>query len=134
MATKYHGKGGLLYMSTDNTPGNMVLVGGLSEFTVGDEPDRVDTTEFGANNKTSVQGFPSYRGTFRGFWASDVTVIAAARRSTVGSYLGLYPSRNAMSKFLGGPAWVSASLSQSVNGAVEINGSFEANGDWQDAL
>ena len=127
MAVKYAGKTSIVYVSTTGT-GSPVLVGALREFTIDNSTTDIDTTEFGATNKTSVQGFPASNGTFTGFWASDDTTMRQASQSVDGCVLAIYPSRNAMSKYLGGPAWVDMSLRSAVDGAVGTTYNWRANG------
>src|SRR4029453_17397867 len=109
MAVKYAGANGLVYLSTTGT-GTPTLVGGMRAFTIDNSTDEIDTTEFGASNRTSVQGFPSSRGTLEGFWATDHTPLRQAPTSPDGTNMAVYPSRNAMTKYFGGPAWVDMSL------------------------
>lgn len=133
MATKYPGKNGLIYMSTSDG-GAMVLLGGMREFTMDGSTEKIDTTEFGATNRTSVQGFPAFRGTLGGFWASDDTTLKSASQSADGMKIYLYPSSNAMSKWIGGPAWIDMSLRSAVDGAVGLTAEFEARGPWTNNL
>ncbi len=133
MAVKYHGKGGLVYMSTTGT-GSPVLVGGMRAFTLDNTADNVDTTEFGATNRTSVLGFPGANGTIEGFWASDDTTLRQAAQSTDGTILALYPSANTMTKYFGGPAWVDYSLRTAVDAAVTLTGNWRARGNMVNTL
>ena len=133
MAIKYHGKTSIVYVSTSGA-GAVALVGALREFTLDNSMDRVDTTEFGATNRTSVVGFPAASGTFTGFWASDDTTMRQASQSADGCVVALYPSRNAMSKYFGGPAWVDMSLSSTVDGAVTTTYNWSSNGNMINAL
>lgn len=133
MAVKYHGKGGLVYMSTTGT-GSPVLVGGMRAFTLDNTADNVDTTEFGATNRTSVLGFPGANGTIEGFWASDDTTLRQASQSTDGTIIALYPNSTAMSKYFGGPAWVDYSMRTAVDAAVTLTGNWRARGNMINAL
>jgi hypothetical protein len=133
MAVKYAGKSGLVYMSTTGT-GSPVLVGGMRAFTIDLTQDDIDTTEFGANNRTSVQGFPNANGTIEGFWASDDSTLRQAAQSADGTNLALYPSSNTMSKYFGGPSWVSFSLNTAVDAAVTITGNWRARGNMVNQL
>ena len=133
MAVKYHGKSGLVYMSTTGT-GSPVLVGGMRAFTLDNTADNVDTTEFGATNRTSVLGFPGSNGTLEGFWATDDTTLRAASQSSDGTIIALYPSSAAMAKYFGGPAWVDYSLRTAVDGAVTLTGNWRARGNMVNTL
>ena len=133
MAVKYSGANGLIYMSSTGT-GAPVLAGGFRAFTLDNSRDDIDTTEFGASNKTSVLGFPSSNGTVEGFWASDDTTLRAASDSPDGTNIALYPSRNAMNKYFGGPAWVDFSLSSAVDQAVTIRGNWRSRGNMINQL
>jgi hypothetical protein len=133
MSIKYHAKNGLLYLATTGS-GTPALVPGLREYTMDGTQDDVDTTEFGATNRTSVLGFPAYRATAGGFWTSDDTTIRQASQSADGSIFYIYPSRNAMTKYIGGPAWVDLSLRGAVDAAVGTSLNIRANGTWTNNL
>jgi len=133
MAVKYHAKAGIIYMSTSGTTAAS-LVGGFRAYTLDGSQEKVDTTEFGATNRTSVQGFPAYAGTLTGFWASDDAIFRVASQSADGTNLYIYPSSNAPSKYVGGPAWVDMSLSGAVDAAVGTTAAFVAKGTWVNAL
>jgi hypothetical protein len=133
MATKYAGKSSIVYVSTTGA-GAPVLVGALNNFTLDNSTTDIDTTEFGASNRTSVQGFPASNGTFAGFWASDDTTMRQAAQSADGCNIAMYPSRNAMSKYFGGPAWVDMSLTTSVDGAVTTSYNWRSRGDMVNTL
>ena len=133
MAIKYAGANGLVYLSTTGT-GTPALVGGMRAFTIDNSTDEIDTTEFGASNRTSVQGFPSSRGTLEGFWATDDTTLRQAATSPDGTNMAVYPSRNAMTKYFGGPAWVDMSLNSAVDAAVTVTGNWRSRGNMVNAL
>jgi len=133
MAIKYAGKNGLVYMSVDGVTAP-ILVGGLSAFTLDLSTDKIDVTEFGQTNKTSVLGFPAARGTIEGFWAADDTTIRTASQSPGGTIIALYPTSALMTRYFGGPAWVDYSLRENVNQAVTLTGNWEARGSMINAL
>ena len=127
MATKYHAKNGVIYMSTSGSTA-AIPVGGFREYTIDLSTTDVDTTEFGATNMTSVIGFPSGRGTLGGFWASDDTTLKTASASTDGTNMYIYPSSNAASKYLAVQAWVDMSLRGAVDAAVGTTANWRARG------
>lgn len=133
MAVKYSGANGLIYMSSTGT-GTPTLAGGFRAFTIDNSREAIDTTEFGATNKTEIQGFPSSNGTFEGFWATDTTAMRDAANSADGTNIAVYPSRNAMSRYFGGPAWVDYSLRTAVDQAVTISGNWRSRGDMVNQL
>lgn len=133
MAVKYAGKDGLVYMSTTGA-GAPVLVGGMRGFTIDNTSEDIDTTEFGATNRTSVQGFPASRGTLDGFWASDDSTLRTAATSADGTNIALYPSRNAMTRYFGGPAFIDMSLATAVDRAVGVTGNWRSRGNMVNAL
>jgi len=90
----------------------------------------VPTTSFGDLNKTYVQGLKDLKGTIEGFWNSAADTLFDAADSADGCKLYIYPSSNAPTIYEYGPAWLDASLSIDVNGAVKISASFVANGSW----
>lgn len=131
--TKYAGRNGVVYMSVSGST-SAIPVGGFRAFTMDGTQDDIDTTEFGAGNRTSVLGFPNYRGTIEGFWASDDTTLRQAATATDGTHIYLYPSSSAPSKYIGGPAWVDMSLRSAVDQAVGVTANFRARGTWVNAL
>ncbi|HKD00636.1 MAG TPA: hypothetical protein VKG20_21520 [Methylomirabilota bacterium] len=133
MAVKYAGKAGLVYMSTSGA-GAPVLVGGMRAFTIDNSTEDIDVTEFGATNRTSVIGFPSSRGTIEGFWATDDTTLRQAASSSDGTNIALYPSRDAMARYFGGPAWVDQSLRTAVDAAVTTSGNWRSRGNMINQL
>jgi hypothetical protein len=130
---KVAGADGLIYLSTTGT-GAPVLAGGFRAFTVDNSREAIDTTEFGATNKTEVQGFPSSNGTFEGFWLSDDSTMRDAANSLDGANMALYPWRGAMSKYFGGPVWIDYSLRTAVDQAVTITGSWRSRGNMSNNL
>lgn len=133
MAVKYAGKNGVVYLSTSGTSA-AVAVGGFRAFTMDGSTEKIDVTSFGATNRESVQGFPAFRGTIEGFWLSDDTTLKSASSSADGTNLYLYPSSNATSKWIGGPAWIDMSLRSAVDQAVGVSANFEARGAWTNNL
>jgi hypothetical protein len=133
MSVKYHGKNGLVYCSTSGSTG-VVAVGGIRGFTLDGSQDDVDTTEFGDTNRTSVLGFPAFRGTLDGFWATDDQTIKSASQSTDGCHIYLYPSRNALARYMGGPSWLDMSINSAVDQAVRLAANFRARGSWINQL
>jgi len=91
MATRIHGKYTRVLMSTTAT-GPFAILGSVHEVTINRTPDRVDTTSFEDTAKTSVMGFPDASIDFRGFYDLDDTILKAARLSTLGVWVGVYPN------------------------------------------
>lgn len=131
MPIRYHAKKGVIYLSTSGTTA-AVLVGQFRAYTLDSSVDDVDSTVFGATNRTSLIGFPALRGTLEGFWVSDDTTLRQAAASADGCHLYIYPSSDAPSKYAGGPSWVDKSLRGAVDAAVGITANFRANGNWVD--
>jgi hypothetical protein len=129
MCAKYHGRHGVVYMSTTGT-GVATNVAQLTEWSIDMATDKVDVTAFGDGNKTYVQGLKDLSGSFSGFWNDAADTIYDAAASADGVKMYLYPSSDASGKYFYGPAWVDMSVSTSVSDAVKISGSFSANGTW----
>lgn len=129
MPTPYHGKTGVVYLSTSGaTDATMVVQ--LTEWTLDRSTDTVEVTSFGDTNKTFVQGLPNLQGTISGFFDSGTDQLFDAAESSTAVKMYLYPSSLAPSIYFHGTAWVSASMSVGVNSAVSINGSFVAASSW----
>ena len=116
-------------MSTTGT-GTATAHVGLTAWTLDRSVDTVETTEFGAANKTYVQGVPDTKGTFSGFFDETESKLYVGTDSSDGVKLYLYPSSNALTKYWYGPAWVNYSVNTGIGQAVQISASFAANGAW----
>lgn len=131
---KYHGRKGVVYMSTSGT-GAAVNVANLSSWSINFATDRVEVTSFTETNKTYVQGLKDVQGQFAGFFDDSTTAaLMTAADSNDGVKLYLYPSADAATRYFYGPAWVDLSIQTPINGAVSISGSFAANGSWGSKL
>ena len=126
---RYHGKSGVVYVSTTGT-GTATNVASLSAWTLDLDTDLVETTSFQDSNKTYVQGLRNVQGTLSGFWDDTETKLFTASTSADGCKLYLYPSSNAAGKYAYGPAWLSVSLDTGVGDAVTVSANFSANGSW----
>ncbi len=118
----------MVYVSTTGS-GNASSVT-LTEWALNMTTDKVETTSFGDANKTYVQGLKDVQGTISGFWDDSDAKLFTAADSTDGIKMYLYPSTDAPTKYFYGPAWLDASISTGVSGAVSISGNFSANGSW----
>lgn len=125
----YAGRKGVVYMST-SASGDASQVVKLTEWTLNQSTDKIDVTGFGDSNKTYVQGLKDLQGTFSGFWDDTETKIFAGADSSDGVKLYLYPSADAATKYWYGTAWLDASITTAVSGAVEISSSFAAASSW----
>jgi hypothetical protein len=109
----------------------------MSSYSMNMETERIDATNFGDPNKVEVQGLPSLGGDFSGFYESTASYqLFAAALAPAPPTLSIAPdSINFPTWLVTGPANISASLSQDVNGAIEVSGSWSAAGAWDlDAL
>ena len=125
----YHGKKGVIYMSTTGG-GVAVATVKMKSWSLNMPTDKVEVTAFGDVNKAYVQGLPDITGDLSGWWDDTSDALYDASRSTDGVKMYLYPSSDAPSKYWYGPAWVDFSISDPVDGAVEVTASFAANGAW----
>ena len=126
---KYHGRKGVVYMSTTGG-GTAVSVVGLKSWSLNMPTDKVEVTAFGDTNKTYVQGLPDATGDIAGWWDDTSDAMYDGSQSSNGVKLYLYPSSDATTKYWYGPAWVDFSITVDVGGAVEVSASFSANGSW----
>ena len=125
---KYHGKRGVVYIST--TMAGTASPVQLTEWTLNMATDKTEVTSFGDANKTYVQGLKDLSGTISGFWDSANDALFDAADSADGVRMYLYPSADAPTIFWEGPAFLDASISVGVGGAVAMSGSFVAAGSW----
>lgn len=125
---KYPGRKGQIKMAA--TAGGAAVTVGMAEWSLDMKTGKFDVTSFGDANMTYVQGLPDLQGSFSGFWDhADTTLFSAAAASgAVNMYL--YPSTDAATIYWYGTAFVDASISVPVGGAVAISGSFAAASTW----
>lgn len=130
---RYHGRKGVIYLSTSGT-GTATSVIALTSWSLDRTADRVDVTAFGDSNKVYVQGLPDVSGEFSGWWDETESKIYQGSDSSDGVKIYLYPSSDAPSKYLYGPAWLSYSIEAAVDGAVKVSAQFAAKGAWGSTL
>lgn len=126
---RYHGQRGVAYLSTTGV-GAATSVASLSAWTLDLSTDKVEVTAFGDPNKTYVQGLKDIKGTITGFLDDAALSIFTSADSTDGIRMYLYPASTAPTVYWYGPAWLDASISTPVSGAVTLSGNFVANGSW----
>lgn len=125
---RYHGRQGILYLQGSGAVA--VPVAALSEWSLDLKRDRVDVTAMGDTNKVAAQGLPAYSGSFSGFWDETEDTLFQATEATSGRAMYIYPSRDAITKYFYGTAWVDAGFTGAVGDAVKLSGTFEAAGPW----
>jgi len=106
----------------------------LTNWSLNAPTDKVETSEFGAANKTYVIGIPDFAGSLSGFWDDTSDDLYDASRSADGVKMYLYPSILNDAKYWYGPAWVDFNIEVNTGGAVAINGDWVANGAWTQDL
>ena len=126
---RYPGRNGVVYLSTSGS-GTASSVLALTEWSLNQTTDKIETTAFGDSNKTYVQGLKDLQGTFSGFWDDLETKVFAAADSTDAVKIYLYPSSAKAGSYHYGTAWLDCSMNVGVNGAVSISGSFAAAASW----
>ena len=94
------------------------------------ETEFIDATNFGDTNKVEVRGLPSLGGDFSGFYdtATSYQLFAAAQAVGVVTLSIAFDTENYPTWTIDGPANISASMTQSVSGAIEYSGSWSAAG------
>lgn len=128
---KYHGRGGVMYLSATNG-GSAVSVANLTQWSVSIEHSTVDVTSLGDTASSFVLGIKSASASFSGFFADDADVPfdafdQAQASGKVACYL--YPSASAPTKFWSGLVWpTSVSVDDSIGGAVTISGNLVFDG------
>lgn len=126
---RYHGKKGVVYMSTSGS-GTAVLVASLNSWSLNSPTDKVEVTAFADTNKVYVQGLPDISGSISGFFDDTSDALYDASRSTDGVKMYLYPSSDAATKYWYGTAWVDFSIECPADGPVSISADFVAAGAW----
>lgn len=125
----HHGKNGAAYITIPGSPAALLMH--VSEWSLDQAVDTVETTSMGAANKTYVAGLKDCKGALSGFWDDTDDLLFDAIDSIDGCGLALYPDLAAApTKFWAGPAWLSGSIKSGVSAAVTFDGNFVANGAW----
>jgi hypothetical protein len=126
---RYHGKKGVIYISTSGS-GAAVAAVALNSWSLNMPTDKVEVTAFGDSNKQYVQGLPDATGQLGGWWDDTSDALYDASRSADGVKLYLYPSSDAPTKYWYGPAWVDFSIDTGHDKGVAVSAAFVANGAW----
>ena len=126
---KYAGRTGVVYISSTGS-GTASTVIGLTNWSLDNATDKIEVTAFGDTNKTYVQGLKDLKGTIQGFWDDTETKVFAAAASTDAVKIYLYPSSSKTTSYFSGTAWLDASMTTNVSGAVQISASFAAATSW----
>jgi hypothetical protein len=126
---RYHGRKGVVYMSTTGTTAAVSVVG-LNSWSLNMPTDKVEVSAFGDTNKSYVVGLPDATGDLAGWWDDTSDQLYDASRSADGVRMYLYPSSDAATKYWYGPAWVDFSIEVAQDGGVSVSASFVANGAW----
>lgn len=127
---RYHGKGGRAYVSTTGT-GNAVSIVNLESWELNMPTDLEEVTATSDENKTYVQGYGDLKGKLNFLWSDAEDTLFTAAASTDGCKIYLYPSKDAITKYWYGPAWLNLdTLGGGVKAAVKGAAGFAANGAW----
>lgn len=127
MATARHGRNGRLYVDV-STAANAAAVplDGLTDWSIDQSQDRVETTVFGDTTKTYVAGLRDAQGTFGGVYDSAVDNLYAIGDGSSRRFY-LYPDRsNATNQYWYGYATFDVSFTGSVSDAVKVSGKWAA--------
>ncbi len=125
MAAPITGRNGRLYVdSSAGANGSAAPIANLSSFDVQETADRTETTNFGSTSKQYVAGLRDAQGSFSGYWDADGGLSAIADGVARSFYI--YPSTSLSTKYWYGTATFDLTVSQTVNGAVEVSGSWAA--------
>lgn len=127
--SRYHGGKSVVYLSVTGT-GAAIAAISLSQWSLDKATDKVDVTAFGDTNKQYAQGLPDVKGSLAGWFDSADDALFDGSESSDGVKIYFYPSSLAPTIYHYGPAWLDASISVDVKGAVTVKGSFVGNGSW----
>ena len=125
------GRTGLVYLAIESATGVATSCIKLNSWNIDRATDKFEVTSFQDSNKTYVQGLPDVKGTISGFWDETETKPFGGAASSTGVKLYLYPDiTNSPTKYAYGTAWMDASITTPVNGAVSISANFVAAASW----
>ena len=126
--TKLHGKNGAIYLG--GPKGSGVKVTTKTEWTLSLNRDYVESTTFGAVNKTYLVGLKDIQGTFAGLLdVSGDYQVNAASSDAVDIYL--YADDGSSPILIAcGPGLMDASITASISDAIKTTGNFRASDAW----
>lgn len=124
------GRTGVVYIAIESSTGVATNCIKLNAWTIDRSTDKFEVTSFADTNKTYVQGLADVKGTISGFWDDTETKPFGGAASTNGVKLYLYPDSTVATKYAYGTAWLDASISTPVGGAVTISANFAAANSW----
>lgn len=125
------GRLGLAYIAIESVTGVATTCIKLNSWNLDRATDKFEVTSFGDSNKTYVQGLADLKGALSGFWDETETKPFAGAASSTGVKLYLYPDiTNSPTKYAYGTAWLDASITAPVGGAVSLNMNFVAAASW----
>ncbi len=127
MARK-HGKDGRLYVGLASSTAAAEPVAFLSNWSLDQSVEQVETTAFEDSTKTYVAGKPDSSGTYSGFWDDSTVQLYTAASDGDARRWYLYPDASVGTT---GPYWFGTgffdmSVSGAVDGAVQVSGNFFA--------
>jgi hypothetical protein len=128
--TKLHGKNGGIWIGGYPTIGTLQKIAAKSEWTLSLGRDYVDSTTFGATNRTYLVGLRDVSGTFAGLMDVSGDLLINATTSDIVT-LYLYADDGAVPVLLAsGPALVDGQINASNADAVRMSGNFRAAANW----
>lgn len=126
MAAPISGRRGRIYIDVSaNGSGAAVPIANLNSWSLNRTTDKIEVTSFLDTSKTYVVGLPDAQGDFSGFWDTDGDQYKVSEAIDGGRRFYLYSSDDT-TKYWFGRAHFDVSVSQTVNGAVEVSGSWAA--------
>lgn len=127
--TKLHGKNGAIYLYGPKNTG--VKLTAKTEWSLNLNRDFVDSTTFGASNKTYLVGLKDISGTFAGLLdVSGDYQVNAASSDVVDIYLYADDRDSLEILVASGPGLIDAAITASNTDAVKTSGNFRASGNW----
>jgi hypothetical protein len=125
---RHAGRFGRIMMSTDLATPALTVVS-LNSWDLNAAADRFEVTSFFDPNKVYVIGLRDRTGNFAGFWDDDESQLWTGADSDDGVYLYAYPDiTNNPQDYGSGTAWVDASITVPVNGAITVQAQWAAAG------
>ena len=126
--TKLHGKNGAIYISV---LGVKTKVAAKTEWTLNLNRDYVDSTTFGAVNKTYLVGLKDIQGQWNGLLDdSGDLLVNTASEDAVQIYLYADDRQGSEVLVATGPGLFDASITASISDAIKASGNFRASDAW----
>jgi len=122
MATKIHGKNGVLYLSPGT--GEAVAVASQVEWSLSLERTLADASDKDTDWNTNLEGLKAWSGSLTARYDEATQTVEDAALASGTSKIYLYENSSTTSRYWYGDCWPDFSISSPKDGVTDISGNF----------